>query len=371
MVEHEVEGAGITNPRVVRAMRETPRHLFVPVEQRRLAYIDMALPIGESQTISPPFVVAYMTEQLDPQPDDKVLEIGTGSGYQAAILSPLVAKVYSIEIVEPLARRARSTLQELGYTNIETKAGDGYLGWPEFAPFDKIIVTCSPEEIPQALVDQLEEGGRLVIPLGERFQQSLYLFVKSKGKLERQLLEATFFVPMTGQAESLRKKTSTAPLTELVNGEFEETNDRHHPAGWYYVRQAETISDQSAPQGNHILRLTNRDRGRHSQLLQVVGVDGERVDRIELRYWVRSQGVKSGQTDRQVPQMRLTFYDENRTEITSHQSGTWTMTTDWKHIREVIEVPPETRLAVLMAGMFGATGRVDLDGIVIEDRTRE
>jgi protein-L-isoaspartate(D-aspartate) O-methyltransferase len=159
MVAEAIVGAGIKNPRVIEAMRRTPRHEFVPPEQRHLAYYDMALPIGFGQTISPPFVVALMTEALDPQPTDRVLEVGTGSGYQAAVLSPLVKEVYTIEIVEPLARRAAETLARLGYKNVFVKAGDGYLGWPEKAPFDKIIVTCSPEEVPQPLVDQLAEGG--------------------------------------------------------------------------------------------------------------------------------------------------------------------------------------------------------------------
>ncbi len=161
MVDEEIVAAGVKNPRVIASMRSTPRHEFVQAAERPLAYYDMALPIGSSQTISPPYVVAYMTEQLDPQPDDKVLEIGTGSGFQAAVLSPLVKDVYTIEIVKPLGERAARTLKRLKYANVHTKIGDGYAGWPEVAPFDKIIVTCSPEKVPQALVDELKEGGRL------------------------------------------------------------------------------------------------------------------------------------------------------------------------------------------------------------------
>ena len=180
MVEDEIAAAGVNNERVLRAMRDTPRHEFVPPNQRRLAYYDMALPIGDEQTISPPFVVAYMTEEIDPQPTDKVLEIGTGSGYQAAVLSPLVKDVYTIEIVEPLGKRAARTLKQLDYKNVHAKVGDGYQGWPEAAPFDKIIVTCSPEKVPQPLVDQLREGGRMIIPVGERYQQNLYLFTQAQ-----------------------------------------------------------------------------------------------------------------------------------------------------------------------------------------------
>src|SRR3990172_12411296 len=144
----------------------------------------MALPIGDQQTISPPFVVAYMTQEVDPQPTDRVLETATGSGYQAAVLSPLVRNVYTIEIVEPLGKRAARTLKKLGYKNVFVKVGDGYQGWPDAAPFDKIIVTCSPEKVPQPLVDQLRDGGLMVIPVGERYQQTLYSMRKANGELQ-------------------------------------------------------------------------------------------------------------------------------------------------------------------------------------------
>jgi protein-L-isoaspartate(D-aspartate) O-methyltransferase len=159
----------------------------------------MALPIGHSQTISPPFVVAYMTERLNPQPTDKVLEIGTGSGYQAAVLSPLVRDVYTIEIVEPLARKATKLLKRLHYDNVHVRAGDGYQGWPETAPFDAIIVTCAPERVPQPLVDQLREGGRMIIPVGRIEDQDLYLLQKKRGQVERRAVLPVRFVPMTGQ----------------------------------------------------------------------------------------------------------------------------------------------------------------------------
>ncbi|MEX0817975.1 MAG: protein-L-isoaspartate(D-aspartate) O-methyltransferase, partial [Pirellulaceae bacterium] len=196
----ELIAEGVKDPRVLQAVAATERHLFVPHDQVPNAYFDMSLPIGGGVTISPPYVVAFMTEQLEPQPDDRVLEIGTGSGYQAAILSPLVAQVYTIEIIEELGNEAAERLQRLGYKNVHVRVGDGFKGWPEQAPFDKIIVTCSPEEIPQPLVDQLKEGGTMLIPLGKRYQQSLCLVTKRAGKLERKVLESTFFVPMTGRA---------------------------------------------------------------------------------------------------------------------------------------------------------------------------
>lgn len=184
MVDEEIVAAGVTNPRVIRAVRMVPRHEHVPTSQRRYSYLDMALPIGNAQTISPPFVVAFMTEAIDPQPEDKVLEIGTGSGYQAAILSHLVKEVYTIEIVEPLGKQAAKVLEK--YPNVHAKIGDGYQGWPEHAPFDKIIVTCSPEDVPPKLIEQLKEGGRMIVPVGQRYQQNLYLFRKQGGKLTRE-----------------------------------------------------------------------------------------------------------------------------------------------------------------------------------------
>ena len=170
MVETAVKGAGITNPNVIRSIQQTERHEFMPKNVWDQAYLDAGIPIGEGQTISSPFIVAYMTESLDPNREDRVLEIGTGSGYQAAVLSPLVDEVYSIEIVEPLGKRAAKVLKKLKYGNVHTKIGDGFKGWAEHAPFDKIILTCSPEEIPKPLKDQLREGGLLVVPMGERHQ---------------------------------------------------------------------------------------------------------------------------------------------------------------------------------------------------------
>jgi protein-L-isoaspartate(D-aspartate) O-methyltransferase len=191
---------GITSPRVLQAMRDVPRHEFVPEELRPFAYDDRPLPIGHGQTISQPFIVAFMTEALDPKPGHRVLEVGTGSGYQAAVLARLVKEVFSIEIVEPLAKSAISTLERLGVKNVRVRAGDGYKGWAEAAPFDSIIVTCAPDHVPQPLVDQLKEGGRMIIPVGERVAQELYLLEKSGGQLKRRAVLPVRFVPMTGEA---------------------------------------------------------------------------------------------------------------------------------------------------------------------------
>lgn len=201
MIEQQLKAQGrdISDPRVLEAMEEVPRHEFVPENMKGYAYLDRPLPIGYGQTISQPFIVAYMTEKLNPKPDEKILEIGTGSGYQAAVLGELVEKVYSIEIVEPLAKRASETLKRLGYENVHTRAGNGYKGWPEKAPFDAIIVTAAPDDIPQALVEQLKEGGRMMIPVGPvGGLQKLYLLEKKDGKVEKTEVMDVRFVPMTG-----------------------------------------------------------------------------------------------------------------------------------------------------------------------------
>jgi protein-L-isoaspartate(D-aspartate) O-methyltransferase len=194
-------GRNITNSLVLAAMRKVPRHEFVPEPLRSQAYLDRPLPIGYGQTISQPFIVAFMTEQLEPKPADKVLEIGTGSGYQAAVLAELVAKVYTIEIIEDLARRAAADLKRLGYTNVSVRAGDGYKGWAEAAPFDAIIVTCAPENVPPPLVEQLKDGGRMIIPVGLGWDQELVLLRKHGATLERHAVLPVRFVPMTGQSQ--------------------------------------------------------------------------------------------------------------------------------------------------------------------------
>ncbi len=196
MVKDQIEARGITNRLVLRSMRAVKRHLFVPEEYRDQSYNDYPLPIGEGQTISQPYIVALMTEALDPGSEMRILEIGTGSGYQAAILAEICARVYTIEIIGKLGRRARDSLAYAGITNVVTRIGDGYLGWPEQAPFDAIIVTCAPTRIPQPLVDQLGEGGRMVIPCGGQDIQSLLILVKKDGVIRQQSIIPVRFVPM-------------------------------------------------------------------------------------------------------------------------------------------------------------------------------
>jgi protein-L-isoaspartate(D-aspartate) O-methyltransferase len=200
MVKEQIAMRGVTDERVLRAMRKVPREQFVPEQIRGQSYSDGPLPIGYDQTISQPFVVAFMTEKLGLRPTDRVLEIGTGSGYQAAILAELAAKVYTIEIVEPLGKRAEETLRRLGYKNVQVKIGDGYQGWQEHAPFDAVIVTCAPDHVPRPLVEQIKEGGRIVIPVGPAGDQTLYLLEKKNGRLEQRNVLPVSFVPMTGEA---------------------------------------------------------------------------------------------------------------------------------------------------------------------------
>ncbi len=199
MVERDLKGRGIKDPRVLAAMEAIPRHLFVPDRQKNAAYDDRPLPIGTGQTISQPYIVAYMSELLGLKGDEKVLEIGTGSGYQAAVLGRLAATVYSIEIIPALSERAKLLLGQLGFTNIQLKVGDGFFGWRERAPFDAIVVTAAAPRVPEQLWDQLREGGQIIMPLGESGQtQRLTRIRKAGGKQVVEQLSEVIFVPLTG-----------------------------------------------------------------------------------------------------------------------------------------------------------------------------
>ena len=209
MVDSQILARGVRDPRVLAAMRKVPRHEFVDSSQRASAYEDHPLPIAGNQTISQPYIVALMTELLELPPTSRVLEIGTGSGYQSAVLGELASQVYSIEIVPELARSAGEKLRQLGYENVVVREGDGYRGWPEHAPFDGIIVTAAPERIPQPLLDQLSPGGRMVIPVGGFFQE-LKVFTKGPdGRITEKDIIPVRFVPMTGEIEN--EKTPTEP----------------------------------------------------------------------------------------------------------------------------------------------------------------
>jgi protein-L-isoaspartate(D-aspartate) O-methyltransferase len=203
MVADQIAARGVKDPRVLDAMRDVPRHEFVPAAIRGDAYVDSPLPIGQGQTISQPYIVALMTELARPLPTDRALEVGTGSGYQAAVLSRLVARVFSVEIVDPLAQSAAATLRRLGYGNVTVRSGDGYLGWPDEAPFDIILVTAAPEEVPPALVAQLKPGGRLIVPVGRVYDvQDLQLIEKdATGRVSTRSVIPVRFVPMVKKRE--------------------------------------------------------------------------------------------------------------------------------------------------------------------------
>ena len=201
MVERQIEARGVKDTAVLRAMRQVPRHLFVPVSYAPQAYRDGPLALGHGQMISQPYIVAFMAEALRLRGDDRVLEIGTGSGYQTAVLAQLARDVFSIEIVKPLAEQAAAKLEELGYANVQVRAGDGYQGWPEHAPYDAILVSAAPDHIPQPLLDQLAVGGRMILPLGKKFSQDLMLIRRTHSGYERTPLLPVAFVPMTGEAQ--------------------------------------------------------------------------------------------------------------------------------------------------------------------------
>jgi protein-L-isoaspartate(D-aspartate) O-methyltransferase len=367
MVEEAIMAEGVEAPRVLEAMRRTPRHEFVPKHLRGMAYYDMSLPIGRGQTISAPYLVARMTEQLDPQPTDKVLEIGTGSGYQAAVLSPLVREVCTIEIVKSIGRRARATLRRLGYANVRVRLGDGFAGWPEQAPFDKIIVTCSPERVPAPLVDQLKESGRMIIPLGERYQQTLYLFTKRRGELVRQALAPVMFVPMTGAAEANRQTGTDPRAVGLINGSFEELDAQGaRPAAWYYQRQLTLTTSDAAPEGKRYVTFRNTTPGRAAQASQAFALDGRNVKAVVVSGLAKGTDLHPGPGPHDLAAVVLTFFDADRRALAHVPTGDWRGTFGWRSFRSRIEVPSAAREAILRLGLYGATGALSLDRLSVE-----
>jgi protein-L-isoaspartate(D-aspartate) O-methyltransferase len=370
MVEEELVREGIRNQDVLRSMRTVPRHLFVTPQYRSQAYFDQALPIGHKQTISPPFIVAYMTEVIDPQPEDRVLEIGTGSGYQAAVLSGLVKEVYSIEIVEALGKNAAKVLKEQKYENVHTLIGDGYKGWPEHAPFDKIIVTCSPENVPQPLIDQLREGGKMIVPLGERYEQVFYLLEKTDGALVRKKLLPALFVPMTGISEDNRHVKPDPSRPELRNGGFETDEDGDgHPEGWHYQRQL-TRETSDAPEGEAFIKFKNVDSGRGAMALQGFAVDGARVGVLQVSLRVKGEDLRFGPSQYEKPSVIVQFYDSDRKQLGIETVGPWQGTFDWKKATKTVPIPPKTREAILRVGLNGATGELHVDDIQMKSFPR-
>jgi protein-L-isoaspartate(D-aspartate) O-methyltransferase len=370
LVSEYIEREGITNTRVLNSLRQVPRHEFVTPQYRHDAYIDTALPIGHKQTISPPFVVAYMTQTIDPQPEDRVLEIGTGSGYQAAVLSNLVKEVYSIEIVEALGTTAAERLKRLKYDNVKTKIGDGYLGWEEYAPFDKIIVTCSPENVPKPLIEQLKEGGRLLVPLGERYQQVFHQFEKKEGKLEEKKLISTLFVPMTGESEEQRKVQPDPLHPKILNGGFEaDQNNDGYADHWHYQRLT-TLVEEGAREGKRCILFEATEPGRLAQGLQAAAIDGSKIGSLHVRVQYKTEDVISGREEHEIASIRFHFYDENRRAIDYPVIGPWTGTHDWSTATKTINVPSKAREMIVRIGLSGATGKLWLDDLVITPKPR-
>ena len=370
MVERFLVQEGITNKRVIAVMQQVPRHEFVKSSLRKQAYLDTALAIGYKQTISPPFIVSYMTESIDPQPSDRVLEIGTGSGYQAAVLSRMVDQVYTIEIVAPLGNSAKRVLKRLGYDNVEVKVGDGYKGWPEKAPFDKIIVTCSPENVPKPLVQQLREGGKMIIPLGQRYQQVFYLLEKRNGRLKSGELIPTLFVPMTGISEQNRRVQPDPANPRVVNGGFEnDVNDDERVDNWHYQRQVILVAE-GAPEGSRFLRFENKEPGRPSQILQGMPVDGRKVAALTFNLMIQLQDIQAGRMAYERPTLMIHFYDSVRRPVGDVVAGSWIRDSEWHRSLRNIAVPVKAREAVLRLSLNGATGRMDIDDLKLVPKPR-
>tara|TARA_R110002072_G_scaffold303094_1_gene493268 strand:+ start:82135 stop:83382 length:1248 start_codon:yes stop_codon:yes gene_type:complete len=363
MVAQDIAAEGITNRLVLQALNTVERHEFVPTRLYREAYIDKALPIGYQQTISPPFVVAYMTQALDPQPTDKVLEIGTGSGYQAAVLAEIVKEVYSIEIVPQLSREAGRRLSKLGYDNVHTLAGDGYKGWPEHAPFDRIIVTCSPESVPLPLIEQLREGGRMIVPLGQRYQQVFYLFEKKNGKLVQEKLIPTLFVPMTGLSEEGRRVLPDPANPQIVNGGLEiDENEDGKVDSWYYQRQAERVKGD-APEGDYYVTFKNDETGRPARMLQGIAIDGRKIAFVNLSLDLKLENIRAGDEEWEKPAFYIHFYDNIRRSLGDFQAGPWLRSQDWERTGRRIPVPVGAREAILRIGLNGAAGTMSVDDL--------
>ncbi len=366
LVDRVLRDSGLKDPRVLETLRETPRHEFVPRHLRSLAYEDMSLPIGDKQTISSPFIVGFMTEALEPKPTDKVLEIGTGSGYQAAILAKLVKDVYTIEIVPALGRSARRTLQRLRYDNVHSKIGDGFKGWVEHAPFDKIIVTCSPENVPQPLIDQLCEGGRIIVPTGKRYQQTLFLMRKSEGRLITEALRPTLFVPMTGAAEDQRKVQPDPLHPAVANSGFEKpTLPNGFVPDWYYQRQLTCEVGDSAPEGRQFATMTNEQPGKQAHALQGFPVDGREVRYVVVSALVKFDDVRSGLSADEHAGIAVTFYDDNRKQLGYRFIGPFRGSADWSRRGDRLRVPGTAREAILRIGLFGAAGSISFDKVTV------
>jgi protein-L-isoaspartate(D-aspartate) O-methyltransferase len=262
-------------------------------------------------------------------------------------------------------------LKRLGYENVTTKVGDGYLGWPEHAPFDKIIVTCSPENVPQPLIDQLKDGGRLLVPLGERYQQTFHMFEKKDGKLVSTKLISTLFVPMTGKSEDQRKLQPDPLNPKLLNGGFEEVDDDDgKPVHWHYQRLM-TVDEKNAPQGKRCAFFENDNSDRIGQALQATAIDGSKIGSLQFQLQYKTEGVEPGRESYEMPALMIHFYDENRRDFKVEHLGPWLGTTgDWRTVSKTITVPPKAREMIVRIGLNGATGKLWVDDVQMTFKPR-
>src|SRR5438270_4807757 len=273
MVQEQLKPRSINDERVLAAIAKVPRQEFVPENMRAKSYSDSALPIGHDQTISQPFIVGFMTEQLRPQPTDRVLEIGTGSGYQTAILAELVKDIYTIEIIEPLAKDASARLARLSYSNAHVKVGDGFQGWPEVAPFDAIIVTCAPDKVPQPLKDQLKEGGRMIVPVGNGMDQQLFLLEKKDGQVAERAILPVRFVRSEEHTSELQSQSNLVCRLLL---EKKNAGGRRHLGNWRF-HSCDGVRDGPRETGGLLIGVLCCPG-------ELPGVQESHVDSVPVRY---------------------------------------------------------------------------------------
>lgn len=368
MVNEEIAAQGIENQKLLEAMREVPRELFIPLHKRDLAYLNVAITYGDGNVILPPLVTAHLIEKLDPQKNDKVLVIGAGSGYSTALISRMSREVYAVEIDRAVATTAEETLRSLKYTNVKLRVGDGFEGWKEHAPYQRIIVECSPDSVPRPLVDQLAEEGTLLVPTGSEFDQTMYLCKKVNGELTTLSLWPTLLVPMKGKAEELRSHSGLLRTPSILNGGFEEIvpSTKDVPTNWAYVRQGNVVEDSSCPEGSHALSFVNVTRGVAATAIQAFPVDGKNVSELTLACKIWGKDIRPGQNRQQLPRMEVRFYDEKLRYVGGDWMGGWNMTFSWVKKDHVFNVPRPAKFAVLRIGLGGATGEIRFDDIRLE-----
>ena len=335
-----------------------PRHEFVPSHAAEPGLRGFRrCSIGYKQTITWPFVVAFMTEALDPQPTDRVLEIGTGTGYQAAVLSLLVDEVDSIEIIPALGKAAEKRLKRLGYKNVKTKIGDGYLGWPERAPFDKIILTCSPEKIPQPLVDQLKEGGGWSCRWAAAMSRRSPCSRKSRAGSSGRSLLPTLFVPMTGRSDKERTIKPDPLHPEIRNGGFEE-REANGPLRRLVLPAAMKANDRDAAEGRVCVpSSTTKSRASGRRPCKAMGIDGSRIASLAVQSEMsRRQNVVDGAQPFEKAGLQVSFHNFRRLMGDVDRHPLRRHSTDWRTANGAVPVPEEARETVIRVGLNGATG---------------